>query len=181
MQWILLLLVIWMQLNGGMNWASSQMVFYMLDVHWRADTVCYASEPYIESAVPVPTGDFQKHLKGECQSLKLLLYTGILYLKNQSGRTSGNCFLQFPQHVIDFMSHFSMQDRDSNPKWVRHKDVDQGKTGRIGEARNYDSESDTSVLDTNSNQGLMCSTYMNYKTSLFLLLAKTHIFFSARQ
>jgi hypothetical protein len=72
---------------------------------------------------------FRNILKGEYQSLKFLLCTRILCLKNQSGRISGNYFLQFAQHVI---SHFSMQDRDSNPKLLEHKDVDQGKAGRIG-------------------------------------------------
>lgn len=31
----------------------------------------YASEPYVESGVPVPTGDFQKHFKGRIPVIKI--------------------------------------------------------------------------------------------------------------
>jgi hypothetical protein len=47
------------------------MVFHMLDVLRKAETICYISETYIEPRVLAPTGDFQKHLEGGISVIKI--------------------------------------------------------------------------------------------------------------
>jgi hypothetical protein len=70
---------------------------------------------------------FRNILKGECQSLKLLLYTRILYLKNQSGRVLWELLPPIPPTCYGFYISLFCARQRQHPKVGRTQGCGSGQ------------------------------------------------------